>query len=82
MSCCYTIKNIGYVETSDVLVFNCLLYSVEELFHRVVKHTEICSSPDNVLVNNLYFLMKFMPAFMKIIQKMEVFIIFMTFLTP
>ena len=65
-----------------MLIFNTNLNGVEKFLHRIVEDAEISSSPDDIFVNNLNFLTKFNSAFMKIIEKMFIFVVFMVkFLT-
>lgn len=59
-----------------MLIFNTNLNGIEKFLHRIVKDAEISSSPDDIFINNLNFLTKLHSAFMKIIEKMLIFVVF------
>jgi hypothetical protein len=59
-----------------MMIFYAGLDGIKKLFHGVVEDTEICSSSDDIFLNDLYFLVKLLSTFMEIIDKMLILIIF------
>lgn len=78
----YSVEDISHVDASDMLIFHILLDAVEEFLHGVIENTEVSSASNNIFLDDFNFLDKFPAASVKIIQKMLVFEVIMTWFFP
>ena len=58
------------------MIFYAGLDGIKKLFHGVIEDTEICSSSDDIFLDDLYLLVKLFSAFMEVIDEMLVLIVF------
>ena len=78
----YSIENIGDVDASDMLIFHIFLDAVEKFLHGVIENTEISSASNDIFLDDFNFLDKFPAASVKIIKKMFILKVILTWFFP
>jgi hypothetical protein len=59
-----------------MLILDANLNGIEEFLHRIVEDTEIRPPPNDILIDDLYLIVKLVATFVKIVEKMLVLVIF------